>query len=934
MFLAILAFVSLVAPVTGATFEDCTALLTANRLSRAAAACFYDTGAAEGRWNVAADRLGTAALANPDAGWLRYYLGELTARLNTAAALPHYRAAAALFERHSESSAEAEARRRLALALLQAGDGEAATIESEKAVTAARRGDDRQLLAQALMDRAIIFLRRSERLSVALHALQEAQSLLLPDDPYAMRTLVLQRLAGVLFALGRYEHAHSHYETLITMARERSDVAAEAMAHFNRLTVRRRQMEILPDRSLLGAFIEDARTGLALAEASGQPSRQVSAHRVLGDLLLSIGARDDAERHYRAALSASHQANDPVALSDSLWSLGRALASARPVDSARLIDEALEVAVHAQQPAAVAYAWRQRMRLAWKMLPREEAVRESRRALQAIETIRDLQGADDARAGVFSTWTLDYYWLLGTVLGAPAPTRSDVTLAFDIAERMRARLLLETLLRNPAAAATGSAHAETRRQLLRSLSDVQRRLLDPRLGEPIRVELLTSLERLEREEAAVRAELLAGRAGNSPAGAVALASLDEIERALRPDEAVLSFNIGIDENFYGEFGGGASLFVVSNTGTHVVRVADRVKLQRGVSMFRGLTEHAEQIESRASVRLYDWLLREALSQLPGQVKRLVIVPDGPLHHLPFAALRAAPDAPLLAETHEIVVAPSAAVWLQLRRTQPAHASRAALVLADPQLLDSIRRDEADDERGWWPEARRLGSLPHARAEGRSVFSRIGGASQLLMGAEASEAAFKAADPNSYRLVHLAAHALVDEEYPDRSTIFVAPGDGGDDGLLQAREIADLSLNGHIVVLSACRSATGAVLSGEGVMGLSRAFIAAGATTVVGTLWAIQDDHAAQFFDWFYDSFSRGRTVGAALAEARRRAIASGMPAFAWSSIVAIGNDTAVIGVTTGRSLVEPWFFVALAAGALLVGASAWIVRRRWPATAA
>jgi CHAT domain-containing protein len=203
-------------------------------------------------------------------------------------------------------------------------------------------------------------------------------------------------------------------------------------------------------------------------------------------------------------------------------------------------------------------------------------------------------------------------------------------------------------------------------------------------------------------------------------------------------------------------------------------------------------------------------------------------------------------------------------------------------------------------------------------------SRLGGASRVLAGADATEADLKSRDLSRYGILHFATHSLVDETYPERSAVLLAGGPNGEDGLLQPREIADLRLTGQIVVLSSCRSATGAVLAGEGVVGLSHAFLQAGARAVVGTLWPIRDDHAATFFDAFYASLRLGSDIGSALTDARRHAIERGLPASVWASVVVIGDDTARLptkprawwtttGVTTGIGLLV---LVTLLAGAI------------------
>jgi CHAT domain-containing protein len=158
-----------------------------------------------------------------------------------------------------------------------------------------------------------------------------------------------------------------------------------------------------------------------------------------------------------------------------------------------------------------------------------------------------------------------------------------------------------------------------------------------------------------------------------------------------------------------------------------------------------------------------------------------------------------------------------------------------------------------------------------------------------MGAEASEAYLKGADLGRFRLLHLAAHAVLDEAEPDRSAIRLAPGGPGEDGLLQPREVIDLNLDGAVILLSACRTAGGPILAGEGVMSLARSFFQARAPTVVGSLWPLRDRDSAALMEAFYRPLAQGLPVGTALAAAKRDRIRAGAPAAAWAGVVVLGS---------------------------------------------
>jgi CHAT domain-containing protein len=344
------------------------------------------------------------------------------------------------------------------------------------------------------------------------------------------------------------------------------------------------------------------------------------------------------------------------------------------------------------------------------------------------------------------------------------------------------------------------------------------------------------------------------------------------------------------------------------------RIPDRAALEPKVPVFLGLVARGDGSESGAAARLFDDLLGEALQSLPPQVDELVLVPDGILHQLPFSALRMG-SVPL-GRRIALTVAPSATLWLRWREAPPAAAEVPVLAIADPALgteASSITRNLD------FREGVALGSLPHARQEGRTVVRRLGGGSELLIGDDASERDIKHRELARYGILHFAAHALADDENPDRSAVVLSPGHEGEDGLLQVREIGELDLEGRIVVLSACRTAWGRTLNGEGVQSLARAFLRAGAHAVVASRWPLRDDEAAILFDDFYRALGTGASLAQSLRIATEEAIDAGLPVSAWSALTLYGDGSvtpmtprgapSLVPILGGLSLLAALFFL-------------------------
>jgi CHAT domain-containing protein len=200
------------------------------------------------------------------------------------------------------------------------------------------------------------------------------------------------------------------------------------------------------------------------------------------------------------------------------------------------------------------------------------------------------------------------------------------------------------------------------------------------------------------------------------------------------------------------------------------------------------------------------------------------------------------------------------------------------VLADPDLTADARQDV------------RLAALPWARPEAPPISRKQHHDAGLVHeGVAASEQMLKRTSLARFGVVHLATHAQADAASPERSAVFLAPGGSAEDGRLQPREIAALDFSGRLVVLSACDSASGFLLSGEGPLSLARAFFAGGAGGVVATRWPLRDDDAAFMMERFYEALAAGVGTAAALRRARTDAIAAGLPAAAWAGVALMGD---------------------------------------------
>ena len=261
---------------------------------------------------------------------------------------------------------------------------------------------------------------------------------------------------------------------------------------------------------------------------------------------------------------------------------------------------------------------------------------------------------------------------------------------------------------------------------------------------------------------------------------------------------------------------------------------------------------------------------------------MVIVPDGPLQLVPFAILPGLRD-------RVVVTAPSASVLQLLRDRDRQPKGSDWMVIADavysaddPRVAGSGRR--AADVRlpADFPllrSARDAGlagfpRLPMSRREAEDILHLAPPhAVVAALDFDASPAALRRADIQRFRVIHLAAHTLVDNARPDLSGIVFSLVDRQGhphDGFLRSSEIAHLRIGAGLVTLSACESTLGPDVRGEGLIGLSRAFLEAGASRVLATLWKVDDRATAEFMGRFYSALVRTQFDAAAALRAAQQ----------------------------------------------------------------
>jgi len=546
------------------------------------------------------------------------------------------------------------------------------------------------------------------------------------------------------------------------------------------------------------------------------------AYKTLGDVALRRGRFTEAVEWYEKAATAASDRFRPLVQ----ISLANALVAGGDAARARVLYDAIE------PPEADLLPLYRRGQ--GNLLLIEGKPQQARQAFE--EAAREASGAD---AAYHRLWAVEGIARSELALGNRAAARERFKEAAQLSEAIRARFRSE----------------EFKTGLFGDMQKIfeQAILLSIEAGD---VEGAWQLS--ERSRARALLDIVRGRV--TPAGdadlSVGTVTLKEVLDTLRPGEVLVQFH-SLDDRLIA--------WTARSGGLRAVQLPlPRKELDQSVDAIRQSIFDRRRDTVELASALYDKLIAPLAI---ARDERLVIIPHGGLHYLPFQALRS-PEGYLI-ERNAIAVAPSASLAVQLaRRSESAVGS----LVAFGNPANSAREELPGAER----EVERIGTL---YADKRVYIERA-----------ASKSRFRDEAGNG-RVLHVAAHAEVDSVDPLHSRILLA-AEEDDPGFLEAREVYGVNLAGvSLVTLSACESGLGRIARGDEILGFTRSFLTAGASGLVASLWPVADDSTELLMTTFYGQLARGTEAIDAMREAQRAVLAQRRFAhpFFWAPFNLIGD---------------------------------------------
>jgi len=747
--------------------------------------------------------------------------------------------------------------------------------------------------------------------------------------------ITLHNIGSAYFSLGEKEKSLDYYQQALVLRRATGDKAGEAST--------------LTSIGLAHAFagaasqaLESYRQALPLRKAAGDRLGEATTLDYVGMAYASLGEQAKALDYHQQALELRKAVGDVRGEGFTLSNLGFLYTLSGQWEKAtEYYNGALSVFRRIgdrQHEANALYGLARTERNRGNLAEAREHIEA---ALSLFEDVRANAGAGQLRASYMASKQDAYQFRIGLLMEMHRlePTKGHDAVALQTSERARARSLLEMLAEAHADIRQGvdAALLERERNLKQQLNakaERQIRLFGQKGSQDQLAQLNKELSALEEEYQQVQAELRKKSPAYTALTQPQPLSLEEIQQQLDPNTMLLEYSLGEERSY---------VWAVTRDSLKTYELPKREQIEKAARLvYDSLTarskskagENAQQKQERiaqtnsqlldASKELSQMVLGPIGSELGAE--RLVVVTDGALQYVPFAALpvpakslvvssqlsvaktstpsagqvttnngrRTTTTYRALIQDHEIISLPSAsALAIQrqgLRNRKPA--PNAVAVIADPVFSAADERLGAQAKTGAARQAQGDGAastriiehladdsglvirrLKFTRQEADRILAEAPRAKNLrAIDFKANRATATSGELSKYRYVHFATHGYIDSERSDLSAIVLSLVDAEgkpQDGFLRVLDIYNLNLPAELVVLSACETGLGKEIKGEGLVGLTRGFMYAGARRVVVSLWNVNDKATAELMARFYRGMLReNKTPAAALRTAQ------------------------------------------------------------------
>ena len=709
---------------------------------------------------------------------------------------------------------------------------------------------------------------------------------------HAKEAVTLSNIGGVYSDLGEQQKALEFYNQSLPLSRAVGDRSQEATT-LNNIGI------VYSDLGEQQKALEYYSQSLPLSRAVGDRSVEASTLSNIGAIYSNLGEQQKALEYFNQSFPLYRAVGDRGGEAVTLTNIGKVYSDLGQKQKAlEYYNQSLPLsrAVGDRRGESVTLSNIASAKRDQNNLP--EALNNIESSLKIIENLRTKITSPELRTSYFATVQnyYEFYIDLLMQLHKTNPKSGYDTKALEASERSRARSFLELLQESNANIREGISPdlLQQENRAKQQLDTIEKRRIEA-VSRPnpnqtqvdeIDKQRLTLLQQYQQIQTQIRTTSPRYAALTQPQPL----TLPEIQKQILDDNTILlQYAIGKDRSY---------LWVISQKGLTSYELAKRADIETAARNFRDTVtnprlRNVTQKVAEASANLSQLILQPAADQLGD--KRLLIVPDGVLHYTPFPALTISQTAgqnaniPLITK-HEIIILPSASTLGILRQNygdrKPPNQTLA--ILADPvfspdderikgkltkettEKLESnnlgLNRSLRASNLGWPPNR-----LPFTRQEAQTILGLVPSASSSQkIDFNASRTTATDGSLANYQIIHFATHGIANSQNPELSGILMSMVDDKGNpvnGFLRLTDIFNLKLSANLVVLSACQTGLGQNIKGEGMVGLTRGFMYAGAQRIAVSLWNVDDEGTSVLMQKFYQKMLQQKLAPAAALRA-------------------------------------------------------------------
>ena len=742
-----------------------------------------------------------------------------------------------------------------------------------------------------------IYYEKIGNYSKALNSYQEALNIFREQNIRLEIPNCLNNLGICYQSLGNYDKSLEYFQESYEIDKEIGDEVNLSRVLINIGENFRLKGLVSHKEEDLKQALEYFTQALDLAEKTEFTSSQIYALNNIGSIYTDMFKYGEALTYFHLALKLAEDLNDIESQGMLLNNIGIVYHNQGNFgNSSEYFQKAIDLAMGIKHEKILWEAFFEMGKNYAKQGDYYKALERYESSIEVIENIRSNIVLEELKASFFGTdKRLEAYYCiidLLVFLNENYPQKKYDREAFNYLERAKARSFLDSLEASRIDVTFGIdvKLLNREKELMKNISNIYTRLLDNGISAEDKENIQTTLSQYEDELEALKREIRY----DNPSYSNLYPDIITIEEAQRKlldnNTAFFVYMIGNEHSL---------AFVVTKKKLKIFRLPAKEKLITLVTNYLKVISDKDNNNFKLGNELFHQLVLPGLEK---NIKKIIFIPAEVLNALPFETLVSDKNHWMI-EDYKISYAPSITSLREIiDRNRSNHRRRPKDILAvgDPNFgaleKDNINNNIFNDF--YIQSDLQFFRLKYSGVETdriSSLFSKE--KSDILIREKATEENLKKNDLLDYKILHFATHSLIDDKMPGRSSIMlVLDDDPTEDGFLQMREIYNLKLNADLVTLSACHTGGGQLIKGEGIEGLNRAFFYAGTSSVIMSLWSVNDQATYQLMERFYTHLRSSQPISQALQQAKLEMIHSDVLShpYYWAGFIVSGNSNKVI----------------------------------------